>query len=46
MHLLVSLVFISKKFVFFIISIAQRARVSIARMNDYQHEGRRQDGRI
>jgi hypothetical protein len=46
MHLLVSSIFRSKKFDFSIISIARRARVSTARKNGYQYEGRRQAGRI
>jgi hypothetical protein len=43
---LVSSVFRSKKFDFSIISIAQMDRVSTARNNGYQHEGRRHAGRI
>jgi hypothetical protein len=42
----VSLVFKSRKIDFFIISIARRARVSIARKNGYLYEGRRKVGRI
>jgi hypothetical protein len=41
-----SLVFKSRKIDFFIISIARRARVSIARKNGYLYEGRRKVGRI
>jgi hypothetical protein len=42
----VSSVFRYKKFDFFIISLAWRARVSTARKNGYWYEGIRQAGRI
>jgi hypothetical protein len=42
----VSLVFKSRKIDFFLISIARRARVSIARKNGYLYEGRRKVGSI